>query len=42
MLPGDREWENHRRAVAGGIALPADVRAKLSEVAAAVGVAPPS
>lgn len=42
LLPGDREWANHRRAAAAGILLPADVRAKLSEAAAAVGIAPPA
>ena len=30
-LPGDIEWERHRQSRAAGIALPADVRAKLAE-----------
>ena len=30
-LPGDLEWEQYRHSLAAGIALPADVRAKLAE-----------
>lgn len=33
LLPGEREWSNRRRALAEGINLPADVRAKLSSIA---------
>jgi LDH2 family malate/lactate/ureidoglycolate dehydrogenase len=35
-LPGDIEWERHRQSRAAGIALPADVRAKLAEAGAIV------
>ena len=35
-LPGDIEWERHRQSLAAGIALPADVRAKLAEAGAIV------
>jgi LDH2 family malate/lactate/ureidoglycolate dehydrogenase len=39
-LPGDLEWERHRRSRAAGIALPADVRAKLAEAGAIVDLEP--
>ena len=35
-LPGDLEWERYRHSLAAGIALPADVRAKLAEAHAIV------
>jgi LDH2 family malate/lactate/ureidoglycolate dehydrogenase len=35
-LPGDIEWERHRQSLAAGLALPADVRAKLAEAGAIV------
>lgn len=37
LLPGEREWELRRMALESGIPLPADVRAKLDEVAAETG-----
>lgn len=37
-LPGDLEWERHRRAAVEGIPLPADVRSKLAEAARMVGL----
>jgi ureidoglycolate dehydrogenase (NAD+) len=33
LVPGEREWNSHRRAMDEGIALPEDVRAKLRAVA---------
>jgi ureidoglycolate dehydrogenase (NAD+) len=38
MLPGEREWDQHRRAQSEGIILPPDVFAKLSQAAAYVGL----
>lgn len=40
LLPGEREWQNLRRAVDDGIPLPADVRAKLVDVARTCGLTP--
>lgn len=34
LVPGEREWHNRRRALDQGIALPADVRKPLTELAA--------
>ena len=34
MVPGQREWENRRRALSEGLRLPADVLATLEELAA--------
>lgn len=39
LLPGEREWNNYRRALADGIALPADVHEKLQQAAQLTGVA---
>lgn len=38
LLPGEREWQNYARAQRDGIALPADVLAKLQEASAISGV----
>ncbi|HET6424776.1 MAG TPA: Ldh family oxidoreductase [Planctomycetaceae bacterium] len=38
LLPGEREWQNHRAAQQHGIPLPADVLAKLRECAELTGV----
>jgi ureidoglycolate dehydrogenase (NAD+) len=40
LLPGEREWENRRRAVERGIPLPADVIAKLKAIAEETGLHP--
>ena len=40
LLPGEREWANRRRALAEGIALPADVIATLAPLAAELGLTP--
>jgi LDH2 family malate/lactate/ureidoglycolate dehydrogenase len=40
LLPGEREWRQVREAETAGIRLPADVRAKLDEAAALVGIPP--
>lgn len=41
MLPGEREWEARRHALANGINLPADVAARLAEASSMTGVAMP-
>ena len=41
LVPGEREWEARRAAMAGGISLPPDVAAKLAEAAAMTGIALP-
>lgn len=38
MVPGQREWENRRRALADGLRLPADVLATLEELAAELAI----
>ncbi|MBU6293355.1 MAG: Ldh family oxidoreductase [Planctomycetes bacterium] len=38
MLPGEREWDARRKAMAGGIPLPSDVVAKLAEASGMTGV----
>jgi len=38
LLPGEREWHNRRQAIEDGIDLPADVRAKLADVAKTCGI----
>jgi ureidoglycolate dehydrogenase (NAD+) len=40
LLPGEREWNNYRRAQETGIDLPADVVEKLRAVASLTGVSP--
>jgi len=40
LLPGEREWANHRRASEQGIPLPADVVAKLKTIAEETGLHP--
>ena len=40
LLPGEREWEHRRKAQVEGIALPADVLAKLTEAANLVELSP--
>jgi ureidoglycolate dehydrogenase (NAD+) len=41
LLPGEREWGNHRRAMKEGVLLPDDVVAKVEESAALTGTATP-
>jgi len=38
MLPGQREWENRRRALASGLRLPADVLTTLEELASELAI----
>jgi LDH2 family malate/lactate/ureidoglycolate dehydrogenase len=38
FLPGEMEWEKRRAALAGGIPLPADIRAGLREMGQEVGI----
>jgi LDH2 family malate/lactate/ureidoglycolate dehydrogenase len=38
LLPGEKEWQNRRQAIEDGIPLPADVRAKLADVAKTCGI----
>lgn len=38
LLPGEREWNNHRQSTREGISLPADVAEKLRETAGLTGV----
>jgi LDH2 family malate/lactate/ureidoglycolate dehydrogenase len=40
LLPGEREWQNYRRALAEGITLPGDVAEQLLEVARSIGREP--
>lgn len=41
LLPGEREWNNYRRAKSEGIQLPSDVVEKLKSAASQTGVSPP-
>jgi ureidoglycolate dehydrogenase (NAD+) len=40
LIPGEREWNNYRRALESGIVLPADVEEKLNLAASLTGVSP--
>ncbi len=42
LLPGEREWSLHQKAQSQGIDLPDDVREKLTQAAALVGIAVPA